>query len=251
MRCSARRALAAAFAAAFALVIASVPAVVPGQIAPDRPNVGPPARNLRELIDRYVAFRGPAYDQLQSLHERAFFESAAGRRSGSIWMDRDGRLRIESDGEGGKEVRAASPDSAWRAGADGKPADDPGAAEASRRYAALEFGEAFTGRAGAEVTLDGTADEGDHSWSVVRVSFGDADAYEALIDASTGLLCCFRITEKGVERDVLFSNWRLVDGVRIPFAQLTRKGADASGVRLASVEINPPLDPALFAKPGS
>ena len=150
----------ACLAAAFALALAGVPAVVPAQIAPDRPNVGPPARNLRELIDRYRAFRGPAYDQLQSLHERVFFEGAAGRRSGAIWMDRDGRLRIESDGEGGKDVRAASSDGAWRAGADGKAADDPGAAEAGRRYAALEFGEAFTGRAGAEVTLAGTAERG-------------------------------------------------------------------------------------------
>jgi len=238
-------------AAALVLAIASVPVVAPAQIAPDRPNLGSPARNLRELIERYRAWRGPAYDQLQSLHERAFFEDAAGRRSGSIWMDRDGRLRVESDGAGGKEVRAATPDGAWTAGADGKAADDPGAAEAIRRYAALEFGEAFTGRAGAEVTLEGTADEGDHTWSVVRVSFGDADIYDALIDPAMGLLCCYRITEKGVERDVLFSNWRLIDGVRIAFAQLTRKGADASGVRLASVEINPQLDPALFQRPGS
>ena len=245
MRCFARRAL----AAALVIATAGVPAVVPAQIAPDRPNLAPPARNLRELIDRYRAFRGPAYDQWQSLHERATFESAAGRRVGSIWMDRDGRQRIEREGDGGKEVGVAGPAGAWRAGADGKPADDPDGAEAARRYAALEFGEALSGRAGAEVALAGTADEGDHTWSVVRVTFGDADSYEALIDPSMGLLCCYRITEKGVERDVLFSNWRLVDGVRVPFAQLTRKGADASGVRLASVEINPPLDPALFQRP--
>ena len=43
-----------------------------------------------------------------------------------------------------------------------------------------------------------TADEGDHTWSVVRVTFGDADTYEALIDPSMGLLCCYRIIQKGV-----------------------------------------------------
>jgi hypothetical protein len=37
----------------------------------------------------------------------------------------------------------------------------------------------------------------------------------------------------------------------MPFVQLTRRGADAAGVRLASVEINPALDAALFAKPAS
>ena len=243
-----RRAAAAAFSTALALLAAGAPAGA--QIAPDRLDLGPPARNLRELIDRYRTWRGPAYDQLQSLHERAYFEGAAGRKSGQVWMDRDGRLRIETDSGAGKEVQAAAPDGAWRAGADGKAADDPGAAEAARRYAALEFGEAFSGRAGAQAELAGTAEVDDHTWSVVRVTFGDADTYEALIDPSMGLLCCYRITEKGVAREVLFSNWRLVDGVRMPFAQLTRRGPDASGVRLASVEINPPLDAALFAKPG-
>jgi hypothetical protein len=236
-------------AAGAALCLAALPAVSPAQIAPDRPSLGPPARNLRELIDRYRVWRGPAYDQLQSLHERAFFEGAAGRRSGAIWMDRDGRVRIESDGVGGREIDVAAPDGAWRAGADGKAADDPGASEAARRYAALAFGDALTGRGGAEATLAGTADAEDHTWDVVRVTFGDADTYEALIDPAIGLLCCYRITEKGVEREVLFTDWRLVDGVRVPFAQLTRKGADAAAVRLASVEINPPLDPALFQRP--
>jgi hypothetical protein len=234
------------------LLLAGLPGAAPGQVAPDRPDLGPPARTLRELTARYFAWRGPAYGEWQSLHERAYFESGAGRRPGSIWMDRAGRLRVETDGEGGREVQVATPDGAWRIGADGKAADDPGAAEAARRYAALEFGDALTGRGGASVALAGAADVEDHTWDVVRVSFGDADTYEALIDPAIGLLCCYRITEKGATREVLFTEWRLVDGVRVPFAQLTRRGeSDVAGVRLTAVEINPPLDPGLFAKPGT
>lgn len=238
-------------AAVLVLVLAGLPAAAPAQIAPDRPDLGPPARSLRELVGRYFAWRGPAYGQLQSLYERGYFESAAGRRSGSIWMDRAGRAHIETDGEGGREVRIASPAGAWRIGADGKAADDPGAAEAARRYAALEFGDALTGRDGAQVALAGTADVEDHTWTVVRVTFGDADTYDALIDPSIGMLCCYRITEQGAQREILFNNWRMVDGVRIPFTQLTRRGGnDAQGVRLSAVELNPPLDAALFQKPG-
>ncbi len=251
MHCSTRHLPGRGLAAVLALALASAPVAAPAQIAPDRPNLGPPARNLRELVDRYRAWRGPAYDQLQSLHERAYFESAAGRRPESIWMDRDGRLRIETDGAGGRQIEAAAPDGAWRLGADGKAADDPGGAEAARRYAALVFGDALTGRDGAQVSLAGTADAEDHTWAVVRVTFGDADTYDALIEPVVGALCCYRITEHGVTREVLFTDWRLVDGVRVPFGQLTRRGADASGVRLASVEINPPIDPALFEKPAA
>ena len=233
-----------------AALLASFAATAPAQIAPDRPNLGPPARNLRELVERYRAWRGPAYAQLQSLHERAFFESAAGRAAGSIWMDRDGRVRTEIDSPGGKAVAAAAPDGAWRTGVDGKPVDDPGGYESARRYAALAFGDALSGR-GAEAQITGTADAMDHTWDVVRVSFGDGDTYDALIEPVVGALCCYRITEHGVTREVVFTDWRLVDGVRIPFSQLTRRGADAAGVRLAAVEINPPLDPVLFAKPTS
>lgn len=238
-------------AAVLVLLIASFAAAASAQIAPDRPDLGPPARNLRELIERYQHWRGPAYDQLQSLHERGTFEDAAGRRSDAIWMDRDGRRRIETDGADGRQIEAAAPDGAWRAGADGKPADDPGGYEAARRYAALVFGDALTGRGGAEVALAGSAEAEDHTWTVVRVTFGDADTYDVLLEPVVGALCCYRITEKGVTREVLFTDWRLVDGVRVPFGQLTRRGPDAAGVRLAAVEVNPPLDPALFAKPGS
>jgi len=248
MHCFTRRHLGRTFAA---LVLAGAPLPAVAQIAPDRPNLPPPARSLRELVDRYLAWRGPAFDQLQSLHERAFFESGAGRFAGAIWVDRDGRTRIERDGAGGKQVRAAGPQGAWLVAGGAAPADDPGAYETARRYAALEFGDAFTGRAGAQVALAGTAEAQDHTWSVVRVSFGDAYTYDALIEPSIGLLCCYRITEKGVTREILFTDWRLVDGVRVPFAQLTRQGDAASGVRLTAVEINPPLSETLFRKPGA
>jgi hypothetical protein len=238
------------FSAALVFAAAAAPLVAAAQIAPEQPNLGPPARTLRELVDRYTAWRGPAFGQLQSLHERAYFESAAGRKSGSVWMDRDGRRRVELDGSGGKEIRAATPDGAWRSDGAGAPADDPGAWEAARRYAALEFGDALMGRDGAQAQLTGTAEAEDHTWSVVRVTFGDADTYDALIDPSIGLLYGYRITEKGVAREITFVDWRLVDGVRLPFAQLTRQGADVSGVRLAAVEINPPLSDALFRRPG-
>jgi hypothetical protein len=234
--------------AALSLGLAA-PAGAWAQIAAEQHDLGPPARTLRELTDRYLRWRGPAFDQLQGLHARVYFQGPQGRRSGAVWMDRSGRRRIEIDGPDGKEVQVAGPDGAWKAAAGGAPADDPGAAEAARRYAALEFGEAFTGRRGAEVGLAGTAEAMDHTWSVVRVSFGDADTYDALMDPVTGALCCYRITEKGALREILLGEWRLVDGVRVPFAQLTRQGADASEVRYASVEINPPIGDALFARP--
>jgi hypothetical protein len=225
------------------------PAAAAAQTVGDAPlSAGEAAYDLRQLIGRYVAWRGPAFGVLQSLHERFYVETPDGRRMGALWMDRDGRTRRETVIAGAREVEVASPETAWRSGPDGKPSESPGAAERARRYALLEFGDAFTGRGGASVALAGTADAQDHTWAVVRVSFGDADVYEALIDSAAGALCCYRITENGRTRTVLFGDWRLVDGVRLPFARLVQAEAQ-SGERVTSAELNVTLDPSLFQRP--
>jgi hypothetical protein len=243
-----RRGLAAVLAAS--LLIAA-PAPLVAQIASEAPpSAGEAAYNLHQIVARYIDWRGPAFRELQTIHERLYLETQAGREPGALWMDRDGRTRREVDTAGARTVQAAAPGGAWKAGADGKVADDPGAVERARRYALLQFGDAFTGRGGANVALAGTADMQDRTWSVVRVSFGDADAYEALIDPATGALCCYRITEGGLARIEMFGDWRLQDGVRMPFAELVRAGGE-TGVRISAIELNRDLDPTLFQRPAA
>jgi hypothetical protein len=237
----------AAFVAAGLLV--ATPAPLVAQTASDAPpSAGEAAYKLHQIVARYLEWRGPAFRELQTIHERLYLETQAGREPGALWMDRDGRTRREVDAGGARTVQAAAPGGAWKADSDGKVADDPGAVERARRYALLQFGDAFTGRGGANVALAGTADMEDHTWTVVRVTFGDADAYEALIDPATGLLCCYRITEGGVTRTEMFGDWRLQDGVRMPFAELLRAGGE-TGVRISAIELNRDLDPTLFQRP--
>jgi hypothetical protein len=243
-----RRGLAAVLAAGLLL---AAPAPLVAQIASEAPpSAGEAAYNLHQIVARYIEWRGPAFRELQTIHERLYLETQAGRQPGALWMDRDGRTRREVDMAGARMVQAAAPSGAWKAGADGKVADDPGAVERARRYALLQFGDAFTGRGGANVALAGTADMQDRTWSVVRVSFGDADAYEALIDPATGALCCYRITEGGLARIEMFGDWRLQDGVRMPFAELVQAGGE-TGVRISAIELNRDLDPTLFQRPAA
>jgi hypothetical protein len=246
-------------AALLALVLIAAPTPLTAQIAaegeaPSRltappASAGEAAYDLRQIIGRYFAMRGPAYGELQSVHERFYVETQdGGRRPGQLWMDRQGRLRRETVADGARRLEIAGPDGAWRTAADGGIADDPGAAERARRYALVEFGDAFTGRGGASVALAGTADVEDHTWAVVRITFGDADAYEALIDAATGGLGGYRITEGGVTRLEMFGQWQLVDGVRMPFTKLVRAGAE-TGMQISAIDLNRDLDPTLFQKP--
>jgi hypothetical protein len=242
-----RRGLAAFLAAC----LLAAPAPLVAQIASEAPpSAGEAAYDLHQIVARYIDWRGPAFRELQTIHERLYLDTQGGHEPGALWMDRDGRMRREIDAAGAKTVQAAAPGGAWTSGADGKVADDPGAVERARRYALLQFGDAFTGRGGASVALAGTADMEDRTWSVVRVSFGDADTYDALIDPVTGALCSYRITEGGVQRTELFGDWRLQDGVRLPFAELVTAGAE-TGVRISAIELNRDLDPALFQRPAA
>jgi len=244
MRCFARAALAILLAN-----LAAAPALA--QIAAEPPpSAAEQARTLRDLVARYRDWRGGyALESLQTIHERFTQESPAGRQSGALWVDRDGRTRRELSVDGGRQVEVASPDGAWRSAPGAAPADDPAAFERDRRLALLMFGDALVGRGGASAARAGTADLEDQTWTVVRISFGDADVYDALLDPRTGGLCCYQITEAGVKRTQLLGDWRLVDGVRMPFVELIQSAADPHGVRVSTIELNTPLDPALFAKP--
>jgi hypothetical protein len=243
-----RLALALAVSLATLSPLALVPAAA--QVASEAPPPIDPSQTMREVVAKYLEFRGPAYPQLQSIHERFYVETQLGRQSGGLWMDRDGHFRREINAGGVREVAVATPDGAWSSVGASGPRDDPGASERARRYSLVEFGDALTGRGGATVTLAGTAQLMDKSWSVLRVTFGDADSYEALIDPENGLLCCYRITEGGQARLELFADWRLVDGVRMPFAQITHTSGDLQA-EVGMIELNRPFDPTLFQRPAA
>lgn len=75
--------------------------------------------------------------------------------------------------------------------------------------------------------------------------------YELLIDGGDGALCGVRFTAPGESRTVLYSDWRWVDGVRLPFRQAADDSDDNSDGQLLidSLAVNPPLDDADFARP--
>src|SRR5580700_11437262 len=151
------RRLALALAASLAALSSAALTPALAQVASEAPPAIDPSHTVREVVGKYLEFRGPAYAQLQSIHERFYIETQFGRQSGGLWMDRDGRMRQEISGGGLREVSIATPDGAWRTDGDGKAQEVPGASERARRYALVAFGDALTGRGGATVTLGGTA----------------------------------------------------------------------------------------------
>jgi hypothetical protein len=217
---------------------------------PAQPPQQAQAVNLPALVQRYIAWRGgEAYLRLQTIHEAAQLDSAQGRLTVEQWMDREGRVRTQRDLGGFHSVGATTAEGSWDTNASGQVLEEQSSYESARRYAALAFGDALLGHGGATVKLAGSAhDSKGDQFAVVQATFGDADTYDALIDPASGALCCYLITAKGVTQFQTFDDWRMVDGVRMPFAQATRAD-NTEAARFNSIELDKPLDLAAFRRP--
>jgi hypothetical protein len=211
-----------------------------------------PARTLPELVARYIAWRGgPAYEMLQTIHETEYLEGPGGRQLRELWLDRDGRTRIETDFGSFRQILVVAPDGSWGANPSGQLVGSRNVFESSRRFAAIDFGDALLGRGGATVALVGPASVGGKDWTVARVSFGDADTYDVAIDPVSGALCCYRAVIGGVAQLQLFDDWRVVDGVRMPFAEITQGDEGVLRPKMSVVEINKSIDASTFRPPPS
>ena len=217
-------------------------------LAQPAPASEPPS--VRQLVDRYLAWRGgDAYVRAKGLHTVGAVDAAGLTGTFEDWeSDEDGRNQLDIGGV--KILEVITPHGSWTTNASGQVVDEPDA----YKYAARDplGGETLlgTGKAKAELALRGVETTDGRAWSVLRVSFGDADSYDAFIDAASGALGAVRITEKGQTRFEHYSDWRMVGPVRVAFA--TRIEIGALGVQtlhVKSAEVNPSLDPALFQRP--
>ena len=216
------------------------------------------AADSKEVLARSKeAAGGSAWDSVSILHYRAKVET--GGLSGTIeaWEDvRKGRFVQEyelgpAQGADGFDGKAA-----WsldRSGQitiqDGGGAREGGISERYRRTLSWWYPDRVPGRIepAEERTEEGRA------FHVVRIQPEGGRAFELWLDAKTWL--ADRIVEKTTRDTVttLFSDYRAVDGVRLPFRQRTTNGETKydTVVHLESIEVNPRVEEARFAPPAS
>ncbi len=213
------------------------------------------ADELSGLVDRYVAWRGgPAFEHLQTIHESGAVEASGLHGKVEIWSSHTAQ-RIDIDLGVLKQTQAIAPppEPSWDTSPSGQVETMPGAgAEAQRHGLALEFADAFRGRGGAKATPLGAEQRDGVSSSVVRPNIGGPDTYDAFIDSATGALDGFRITEDRQTRFERLGDWRLVDGVRMPFEDKVTTGAPGGdqSTHAEAIELNHPFPDALLARPG-
>lgn len=208
---------------------------------------------LRELVSRHLAWRGgDAYARLESVHAKGTTSTGGLKGPLESWSHRDGRVREDADLGVVRHSRAIIPTGSWKLNASGQVEDaSPTDARDARHRVALDFGTALRGQDGAKLVLQPDEPRDGRTWKVVRVTFGDEDLYELFLGDADGSLHGLRIREDNFTRFVRLGDWRLVDGVRMPFLleELTDNPDGDSRTVMETLELNVPLPASVFERP--
>jgi len=210
-----------------------------------------PTPSLNTVIERYFVWRGgEAYEHLKSVHDVGYSDLHGVHQSFERWEDHIGRVRANEDFGAYTRSQGETQYDSWVTNLSGQVLAEPGASRDLRRIAMIEFGDAFRGRNGATAVLQQILVIGNQSVAIVRVTFGDAVTYDVYINADSGALIGYRVSEGGVQTAFNLADWRMVDGVRMPFARSTRStNGQQSSVKYTSVTVNPAVEPTLFMRP--
>lgn len=231
---------------------ATVPPIQPQPVA--QQPAEPTAPEAQELVDRYIAWRGgSAFERLQTVYLVADVDYRGMKGVAREWRELGGRTRDELDMELFEQLTVRNGDQGW--------VKDDGLVsqigryelEDARRLKLVEFGNPL--RAGPGSRVERLPDEqvDGKNLAVLRVSFGDSDFYDLLIDPATGVLHGRRVRSDGQTKFTRLGDWRLVQGVRMPFRTDSYRpnGKHDWTLRLRSVVLNQSFVDQLFARPAS
>lgn len=236
------------------LLVSACAATIP-QIQP-QPGAQPTAQvahgQVEELVDRYVAWRGgAAFERLQSVYLVADVDYRGMKGVTREWRERGGRTRDELDMDVLEQLTVRNGDQGW--------VKDNGLVsqigrydlEDARRSELVEFGNPL--RAGPGSRVERLPDEqvDGKNLAVLRVSFGDSDFYDLLIDPATGALHGRRVRSDAQAQFTRLGDWRLVDGIRMPFRidSYRANGKRDWTLRLRSLVLNQSFADQLFTRP--
>lgn len=213
-----------------------------------------PARadDLGDLKDRYIAWRGgPAFERAVGVEARGVADNGSYRGEVRRWQS--GERQREAAGFGALLMDSyAGPDGGWSRTLSGQ-VEAPSAAEqaAIRRRGLLTFDDALRGAGGARITLGAPETLDGRAVRPLRVTFDGPDYYELLIVPATGELVAQRQVEDGRPTLVRYSDWRMVEGVRMPFSERQRVADDPLEItyRFTWMDIDPTIAPSAWTRP--
>lgn len=200
-----------------------------------------------DTVARYVAWRGgAAFQKADSLLLRG--ETDNGTFKGSLERRIEPGRTVEKFNMGGLVThRAYVGKGGWALTLSGQvEPQNPIAADQAEARRRVLFDDALNeARLQAGETFDGKTVQ------VLRISLGDKDHYDLLLDPATGALIADRLRQDGDVTETRYSDWRMVEGVRIPFRQQQQVIGDPIGmtVTVAEADVDPKADDKAFARP--
>jgi hypothetical protein len=211
------------------------------------------AQSPQAVLASYVAWRGgPAFLRLQTIHEQGRITTSGLTGEADRWVTADGRRAQRELVADIFTAEAVAARGAWRTNLSGQPAGlDPAARADARREARLLFAGFFqqprtrVSRQPDE-TLDGASSR------VVRLQFGGPDAYDFFIGLE-GALRAVRITQDNRSRYLRYSDWRVVQGVRVAFRETVGSRSQPSDESFAfdNIALNQGPPAAAFQRPAA
>jgi hypothetical protein len=110
----------------------------------------------------------------------------------------------------------------------------------------------FPERFPATIAFAGSKREKDHRYDLLRITPAGGRPFEAWIDQATHLLA--RTVEQQADGELItsFADYRMVDGLNLPFTISISKGSgESSGVvqHVQAIDINPPIPDPIYSVP--
>ena len=214
------------------------------------------AQDPAEILARAKeATGGPAWDAVRTLHTRIHVSTGGLSGTADSWEDvRTGRYRATftlgpvkgAEGFDGKVKWEQDPSGQTLADDSGDAREDA-ANDAYRRSLSYWYPE----RRKAEVSYAGRKEDGGRAFHALRIHPQGGRPFEMWFDAATFLIDREVETTGNETRTTFFSDYRQVQGLKLPFAARSTNG-EAKYDQIAtveSVELNPSLDEASFRMP--
>ncbi len=239
---------------ALLFLVSSLVALSPATAAQGLRGSAPQAATpkLEPLVQRYLQWRGgTAFAAMKTLRINSTVET--GGLSGSVreWLDESGRTREDSDFAVTKQVAVRTPLHGWNKD-DGlvSPVGHFDVAD-TQHDLQVQFGDALRPGSNAAVTRLSDEDVDGGRYAIVRVAFAANDFVDLLLDPATGALHGTRTHRDGRTTFTRLGDWRVVDGVRLPFLRESYRanGKLDSTVKVTAARVNERFAESLFDRP--
>ena len=203
------------------------------------------ADDLGNLLAKNLEWRGgAAYQSLRTLHFQGALRVAGLSGTVDAFGTAQGESYQRADLGVLKQTQAVAHDTGWVTTPSGQTeslAQD--VFEDTSHETLLDFLAALESRSDARLALRPDESLDGQRWRVVHIDFGGRDGFDLFFDAASGAQHGYRKVQDTKISLVRQSDWRMIEGVRVPFRVEIEAAiaADSSTLSVVHVDVNQPL----------